>query len=83
MDALQKAGAWPPPVQVALHLWADLLRSGPPRVVQLLPTGAPVAVLCGDAALTSKRAAALLVVPGQNTRVGFSVVLPPCLCLQL
>ena len=67
---------WPPEVIVALHLWARLLRCGRPRMVPLHPGRSPAAVLYGDAALSSRRAAAAVWTGDGRPPLAFSVVLP-------
>ena len=66
-------------MQVALRLWAQLVRSGPPRRLPLTHHRQHSAVLVGDAALSTRRAAALLVIPAEGSlrefRAGFSVIL--------
>ncbi|CAK0805638.1 unnamed protein product, partial [Prorocentrum cordatum] len=78
VEAAQRAGEWPSQAQVALRLWAHLLRGARPRSPPLASPAAPVAILYDDAALSSQRAAAMLVLPGTapELREGFSVVLP-------
>ena len=85
LEAAQRAGEWPPQAQVALRLWARLLRRARPRTQPLASPATPVAILYGDAALSTRRAAAMLVVPGaaQRSREGFSVVLPGAVLEQL
>ncbi|CAK0888118.1 unnamed protein product [Prorocentrum cordatum] len=85
VEAAQHAGEWPPQARVALRLWAHLLRRARPRSLPLASPAAPVAILYGDAALSSQRAAAMLVFPGTapEVREGFSVVLPAQVLDQL
>ena len=74
---------WPCEVLVALQLWAQLVRSGRPRSRELHTVGAPAAVLYGDAALSSHRAAAAVWMADGSRPQAFSVVLPAHLVDEL
>ena len=87
VDEHVRNGQWPVDMQVALVLWARLLRRGPARALSVSHKDSVAAVLYGDAALSSRRAAAMLIIPAENGRpefrAGFSVVLPPAVLRQL
>ena len=65
-DVAVQNGQWPLDMQVALKLWARLLRRGPARSLDLRPKSSLAAVLYGDAALSSGRAAAMLCIPAEG-----------------
>ena len=74
-------GRWLLEAQVALLLWARLVGIGPQRCLSLHRRRQPAALLCGDAALSTAWAAAMLHVPADEGTgffwAVFSVVLPP------
>jgi hypothetical protein len=73
LDCGDRSDSWPPEVVVAFMLWARLLRAASPRVRNALQD-LSAAVLYGDAALSSSRAAAMLAWDGRKE--AFSVELP-------
>ena len=72
---------WPPEAVVAMLLWAQLVRCGPCRTLPLTRVGQQSAVLYCDAALSSSRAAAMIIFLDSSgrevAREGFSRVLSP------
>ena len=72
----RQAGVWPAHVLEAIAVCAETLFSAPPRTLHLDRWQWPSAVLYGDAALSTRRMAAILYIPGTCVQRAFSVQVP-------
>ena len=72
----RQAVVWPAHVLEAIVVCAGTLFSAPPRTLHLDSWQWPSAVLYGDAALSTRRMAAILYIPGKCVKKVFSVQVP-------
>ena len=72
----RQAGVWPAHVLEAITVCAETLFSAPRRTLHLNRWQWPSAVLYGDAALSTRRMAAILYIPGTCVKRAFSVQVP-------
>ena len=72
----RKAGVWPAHVLEAIAVCAGTLLPAPPRTSHLDRWQWPSAVLYGDAALSTRRMAAILYIPETCVKKAFSIQVP-------